>query len=356
MTLPDANQEDLPDIDAGLAEMATETTAGELLKKQGQRKKLKVVSQRQLKAQISEWIQAALTQITAGRADLLGDDERQKIMQDAESRVQEAMAKARELESDRERMAREREELEIRLSRQTSSAGIDQELLDSIEQLKARLSAAEQQASEAQQDVLVVEEDLDNTKRMLQATIDEKDRLNDTIKSHMVHTTDLVQGVLELDNELYAGKHQEDNPVADDVEMEAAFFHDFEVGSQVVSTLSSDVTNLRDEVASGPSLGDRDKAVFAQLKAGSLDAVDVAAPVDGLIEALDGVRTETVALQQAANAESVVVSGLIDADGAENHAEALAETTKVAREIAAALAAAPPTWATLRLRTTKQTD
>ena len=85
-----------------------------------------------------------------------------------------------------------------------------------------------------------------------------------------------------------------------------------------------------------------DLELLAQLKSGSLRAVDVAAPVANLIEALDGARTEAVAFQsviaQATGSarSQQSLSELPDAEG--NPAEVLAAATTVGRELAAEFA------------------
>ncbi|MHC5066953.1 MAG: coiled-coil domain-containing protein [Planctomycetota bacterium] len=376
--MPD--QEKLPDIDAGLAELSQETTAADLLRQKGQTKKLKVINKEQLKAQIQEWIRQALNSVVAANAASLEDHEREAFIQQTEVKVQELMRRNRQAEADRAKEAEERNRLEERLDSLASDHGANEELRNTIRDLQDRLQRAETSAQDAQADLVVVEEDLDNTKKVFRTTLEEKERLNTTVREHMMHASDLVGRVLELDAAYYGNRHSVENPLTDDdAAPGAAFYHDFVVGAAVVGTLSDDLARLRqitsaaassgssakhvavsvpadnaltldldDEVAAesaptaaeGEQLLERDLELISQLRSGSLEAVDVAAPVENLAEALSGVRSEVVALHQVlAPGVPFNVSPLPDdIHDDDNPAEVIAEITHVSRELATCLA------------------
>jgi len=341
--MSESEPESLPDIDAGLEDLSTETTAADLLRQQGQRKKLKVINQKQLKAQIQEWIKHAINEIMADNAERFEDSERNAMIEQAEVRVQDLMRRNAEMEADRQRESEARRAAEERLQQLAAEHGADDELQNSIAQFQERLEKAELVAEEAQQDLLVVEQDLDNTKKMFQQTLSEKDRLNDTVRQHMLHTTDLVAKVLALDADYYASQHQQQNPADEEAEGAEAFYHDFAVGAEVIETLSGDLERLRD-ITEGEAEGsgahaqllERDLELIEQLKQGSLSAVDVAAPVENLIEALDGARGEVVELARATGKDEVGIAALPEGDG--DPAEVLAGATGVVRQLTAELA------------------
>ncbi|MEK7416098.1 MAG: hypothetical protein AAB263_22570, partial [Planctomycetota bacterium] len=126
-----------------------------------------------------------------------------------------------------------------------------------------------------------------------------------------------------------------------------SFYHDFDVGAKVIATLQTDLERLRGitkqqaEEGAKPKLLEADLAMLEQLKSGSLSAVDVAAPVAGLIEALDGARAEAEAFEEQVAAATgasnqQTLTELPDAQG--DAAAVLAGATTVVRELAASLA------------------
>ena len=150
--------ENLPDIDAGLKELSTEYTAADLLRKEGQRKKLKVINRDQLKAQIQDWIRKAVDEGMAERAGSLSEAERESLMQQAEERVQEAMRRSQEAEQRRQEAEAGRTELESRLTQLAADHNASDELQQTIAQLQERLQRAEMVADEAQLDAALTED------------------------------------------------------------------------------------------------------------------------------------------------------------------------------------------------------
>ena len=121
-----------------------------------------------------------------------------------------------------------------------------------------------------------------------------------------------------------------------------------------MATLSSDLERLRG-IAQGAEAREQavveqqrelssDLKLLEELKAGNLKAVDVAAPVFGLAEAVEGARAEAEAFDGAVaeatgRPVTAVYTAVPEADGAEP-AEVIAGTTQVVRELGAALARA----------------
>ncbi len=336
-----ANEPIISDIDlaSSLSQMAENTTAAELVRKQGQSKKVKVLSERKL----MEWIHAILNQQLAGRQDSFSDQEKEELLR----KTQEELAKRiqREQTAERER-AKAQAELEQVMSQISASGGDSAGLEEALKALRAQLEEAQAARLDLEQDTYELQDQLQEKLNLLSTTIAEKDKLRDAVRNQMLRSNALVEGVLGLDSQYYANRHQEQNPVDDEAGDDERFYHDFDIGAAVIQTLSQDLEKLRTITGTlGDGTGDQrsleqDLALLSQVKSGSLHAMDVAAPISGLVEALAGARIEAEALDEAV-AEATggaahPISELPDADG--DPGEVLAGATAVVRELAAELA------------------
>ncbi len=333
---------ELPDIASSLNQLGTTTTAAELVRKQGQTKKVKVISEKKL----MEWIMALLRQHMAGKADAFSDAEKEELLR----KTQEELAKRilREQNSETER-SRVQGELEKAMGVLSNAQASQSDLDDAIAALRTQLAEAENAKADLQQDNYDLQDQLNEKISLLSSTLAEKEKLRDTVRSQMVRMSALVEGVIGIDNQYYGSRHQEQNPVAEDAEGEEQFYHDFDVGAKVIATLGLDLERLRGiaaaaaEMANDPrsNLLEGDLALLEQLKDGSLAAIDVAQPVAGLIEALDGARSAGEALEDAVvratgnTAQRHQFTAVPDADGVP--AEVLAGATTVVRELGAEL-------------------
>ena len=224
----------MPDIDAGLSGIASETTAGALLKQQGQRKKIKVMRESALRG----FINSAMTSVMADNSRV-SDEERQRIAADMEQRVQTAMKEAAKRETEAKAMSEERElDLQRQLTHAREQAGDSEALNQALEELQRRVKTAESAADEARADLMSLQGDLENTQRMLQQSINQRDverqereREKEVFREHMLRTTDLVQLVFNLDRDHYAGRHQEQFAIDEEAEatIEDQLFNDFKI-------------------------------------------------------------------------------------------------------------------------------
>ena len=327
------------DLASSINAMAESTTAAELVRRQGQTKKVKVLSERKL----MEWISTLMAQQFAAKADSFSDAEKEELLKKTQEELALRIKREQTLEKER---AVAQAELEKALAEVTSAQGSGQDFEQAIAALKARLAETETRAGDLQQDTFELQDQLQEKLSLLSSTITEKDKLRDTVRQQMIRSGSLIEGVLGLDQAYYAGRHAEGNQVSDDASDEERFFHDFDIGAKVVESLRADLDRLRTITAGSAASGERllasDLELLAQLKSGNLHAVDVAAPVANLIEALDGARTEAEAFQavisQATGSarSQHSLSMLPDADG--DPAEVLAGATTVARELASELA------------------
>lgn len=331
------------DLASSINAMAESTTAAELVRRQGQTKKVKVLSERKL----MEWISALLKQHLAAKEDSFSDSEKEALLK----QTQEELARriAREQAAEAERSKAEAALQEALAQAEQAKSGTSAEMDQAIAALKERLAQSEARIAEVQQDSYEMEDQLKEKLSLLSTTIGEKDKLRETVRRQMIRSGALIEGVLGLDATYYASRHAEQNPVSDDAEAEERFFHDFDIGAKVIESLSSDLERLRGitaQAAQAAPAGDRllasDLEMLAQLKSGNLKAMDVAAPVENLIEALDGARTEAEAFAAAvakatgSGRTQQSISVLPEAEG--DPAEVLASATAVTREIAAELA------------------
>ncbi len=336
-----ANEQVISDIDlaSSLSQMAENTTAAELVRRQGQSKKVKVLSERKLMA----WILALLNQHLASKQDSFSDQEKEELLRRTQEELARRIQREQAAEGERTRIQAELAQVMEQISaNQGDQTGLD----EALRALKARLEEVENLNSDLQQDAYELQDQLQEKLNLLSSTIAEKDHLRDAVRNQMLRSNALVEGVLGLDAQYYAGRHQEHNPVADDASNDEGFYHDFDVGALVIKTLSVDLEKLRSITGKlGDASGDQrsleqDLDLLTQVKAGNLHAMDVAAPVSGLIEALAGARAEAEALDetiaQATGGQPHLISALPDADG--DAAEVIAGATAVARELATELA------------------
>ena len=327
------------DLVSSLSQMAESTTAAELVRRQGQGKRVKVLSERKL----MDWILLMLNQHLASKQDSFSDQEKEELLRNAMEEIARRSKREQAAEAERSRIQAELQEVMAQISAKQGDNG---ELDEALKALKARLEEVETVNSDLQQDSYDLQDQLQEKLNLLSSTIAEKDRLRDAVRNQMLRSNALVEGVLGLDATYYSGRHQEENPVAEEASDDEGFYHDFDVGALIIQTLSQDLEKLRSITGKlGDDRGDQrsleqDLDLLTQVKAGSLHAMDVAAPVSGLIEALAGTRTEAEALdEEIANAtggQPQPISELPDADG--DPAEVIAGATAVVRELASELA------------------
>jgi len=288
-----ADHEAIEDIDRGLNDLARMTTAADLVKQRGEKRKVRVLSKRRLK----EFISSMVTSATAEMASELTAGDRAKIEEEAQRKVQDILDRAK----DAEKNIKASEEDRQKLLNRVELAGGDEELSQEVDRLHDQLSESQHLAEERLQDLLIVEDELENIRKMHRVAIDERDRQGRSNKGWVLNSTELVQGILALDNDYYGGRHQEaDPPPEDPADPEEAFFHDFKVCAAVIGSLGEDLARLRSiteaQGASGRLL-ERDLALLEELKQGSLRALDLAHPINALTEAANGLRSEVQKLQ-----------------------------------------------------------
>lgn len=345
MTPP--NDQPLPDVAFHLDQLAEKTTAADLVRRKGQSKQLKVISEKKL----MDWILALLRQHMAGKADAISDEEKQELVAKVQAELQKRMQIERELTAARAQREADQEKVQQALaSSQRTTADYEQ----AIASYKAQLENLQKTIDDLQQDNFDLRDELSHKAAMLQTTIEEKDRdrenvratLQQALRDQIKRSGALIDGVLGLDQTYYGGRHADENPVAESATTEEQFYHDFDVAAKVTGTLATDLQRLREIAQSSggerPSdLLEGDLQLLAQLKSGSLAAVDVADPVAGLVEAVDGARAEAMALERdTAQAtgmhQPTPVSALPDAEG--KPAEVIAGATQVVRELGSLLA------------------
>ena len=348
-----ASQEKLPDIANSLEHLGETTTAAELVRTRGQSKKLRVISERKL----MEWIEAMLGQHLAGKADTFSDQEKEALLKKTQDELARRIKREQDADNERERVKRE---LDQAMSVLSNAQGSQADLDEALAALKAKLVETEQINQDLQQDNYDLHDKLNEKMALLSSTIAEKETLRTTVRNQMIRSNALVEGVLGLDTQCYGARHQDENPVNEEAAEEEQFYHDFDVGAKVIGTLSGDLTRLRslaqqaEEQQQDPRLGllEADLKLIEELKQGSLQATDVAQPVSGLVEALEGMRTEAEQLELAVNdalgvsAGATQISAIPDAGG--EPAEVLAGSTGATREIAASLARTRTRVAALR--------
>jgi len=333
----------LPDIAFGLNQLGKETTAAELVRSQGQSTKLKVISEKKLMS----WIESILNRHRAGQADAMSDEEKQELLAKAQMEIQRRLKLEGELAKEKERRAAEVELAQAKLASSTKSTA-DYEA--AIAAYKLQLEQRDKTIEDLQQDTFELQDELNQKVALLSSTMQEKEaekeKLQHGLRSQMMRSSDLLGGVIGLDNDYYGSHHQANMPASDSATAEEQFYHDFDVGSAIIATLAADLGRVRGIAQStgstDGSLLESDLALLAQLKAGSLGAMDVASPVASLVEAITAARAQAQALEIATNeatglpAPTAALSQVPDAEG--DPATVIAGTTQVVRELESLLA------------------
>jgi ABC-type transporter Mla subunit MlaD len=333
------------DLKQSLGQLGRETTAADLVRAKGQTRKVRVVSESQLMG----WILKLLQQQLAGKADAFSDSEKEELLQKTQDELTRRIKREQELASERDKARQEIDALMARLARQGAVADGDGDVLND---LKRQLDEREKLVQDLQADNDDLRDQLGEKIGLLSTTIAEKDKLRDTVRSQMVRTSGLIEGVLNLDAIYYGSLHQNGNPVSESASAEEQFYHDFDVGAQIVSTLATDLERMHAIARTGPvpAMSDEQGAVMAhnlalleQMTAGSLHAVDVADPVASLVAALEGARDEAMAFSGAiaealggAPGQNAAFTELPEPGG--DPAETLASSTSVVRELGRELA------------------
>ena len=350
---PEQPMEDLSQSLAGLGES---TTAAELVRTKGQSKKLKVITEKQL----MEWVNAVITRHMAGKVDSISDKEKEEMLKKVQDELAKRIKRDQDTQGERDRMKADLDKAMAKVAESQSNAASAEQTEEAINSLRKALAERQQMIEELQQDKYEIEDQLAVNRALASTTLAEKDEMGEkhkqAMKNYMLRANTLVEGVLGLDNQLYGGRHIDENPVLEDAPDAEQFYHDYDVGAQIIDTLSNDLQRLRGIAQSAQkqteslardqrmNLLEGDLALLEQLKGGSLAAVDVAEPVEGLVEAMNGARTEAQQLERTGKQALGMVAGREDAIAAVpstdsgSPAEVLAGTTNVVREFAAVLA------------------
>jgi chromosome segregation ATPase len=356
MPKPMNSDQPIPDISQSLGQLGETTTAAELVRTKGQSKKLKVITEKQL----MEWVNAVLRQHMAGKVDSISDREKEELLKKTQDELAKRIKREQDAQSERDRLKADLDSAMAKVANAQASTASTEQMSEALEALKAKLLETEQVNQDLQHDNYDLHDQLNEKMALASTTIAEKDAMEDrhkqAMKNYMLRANAMVEGVLALDNQLYGGRHFEDNPVPEDAGDEEQFYHDYDVGAKVIETLSNDLQRLRGivqnttqkdaERAADPRMNllESDLSLLEQLKQGSLSAVDVAEPVEGLVEAMNGARTEAQQLEHTGKQSLGVAAGREDAiaavpDTASGQAaEVLAGTTGVVRELAAVMA------------------
>jgi chromosome segregation ATPase len=346
----------IPDLSHSLGQLGETTTAAELVRSKGQSKKVRVITEKKL----MDWILSLINQHMASKQDAITDRDKEELLKKTQDELNRRIKREQDAQADRDRMKADLERAMAKISDAQSSAASAEQMSDAIKALKEKLEESERTKEDIQQEVYELHDQLAEKMALTSTTIAEKENLENNhrqaMKTYMMHANPLIEGVIALDNQLYGNRHNEENPVPEDASSEQEFYHDYDVGAKIIETLSNDLQRMRsiakkaaqkdNEIANDPRMGllESDLQLLEQLKAGSLDAVDVAEPIEGLVEAMSGVRLEAQQLEQTGKAALGVSGGRDDtilavpeADSG-SPAEVIAGTMNVARELAAVVA------------------
>jgi chromosome segregation ATPase len=350
---PDSSMQDLS---KSLGQLGESTTAAELVRTKGQSKKLKVITEKQL----MEWVNTVISRHMVGKVDSISDREKEEMLKKVQDELAKRIKREQETQAERDRMKADLDKAIAKVADVQANAASREQTDEAIESLKKALEERELMIQELQQDKYEIEDQLAENRALASTTIAEKEALEDrhkqAMKNYMLRANAMVEGVLGLDHQLYGGRHVDENPVLDEAADEEQFYHDYDVGAMIIDTLQTDLQRLRsiaqsakqqdEKNANDPRMNllEGDLKLLEQLKEGKLSAVDVAEPVEGLVEAMDGARTEAQQLEHTGKSALGTAAGREDAlssvpdTSSGEAAKVIAGTTNVARELAAVMA------------------
>lgn len=317
------------DIASSLSQMTESTTAAELVRRQGQTRKVKVVSERKL----MEWILALLKQHMAAKEDNFSDQEKAELLR----KTQDELAKRIQRQQTAEReQAQAQEQLEQAMTR-LAEAHTNQDMSSAVEALRARLVEAENRSQDLQQDNFEMQDQLQEKLALLSTTIIEKNKLRDTVRQQMIRSGQLVEGVIRLDEICYGSKHVTENPVNEEASAEERFFQDFAVGCKIIAALGDDLERMRGPATPHIFMESSPTGLIEQVTHAVEASAEVAGPVGDLVSALESAREETMTLRQTvaeatgARPTQTALSAVPDADG--DAGQVLGGATTILREI-----------------------
>ena len=320
------------------------TTAGELLKQRGQKKKLRTINKRDLKNFIAQEVAAAVDAAIAG-TEALADEDKDRIRGEVEERVQERLRTAQDLQQKVAEREEQNQQLRERIDALAKDHADDESLQETLRQLQKENDELRQNYEDAQGNVDVLEHEVDSLQKMYQTSLGQKDQANQTLRQNILRTTDLVQIFLSLELRIlwWSLIKQIKTEAKDDEDPLADFFHDFATVAAIATSLQNDLQKLREisqqssegatAANAGASLLEEDFGVLARLKAGAVGDLDLFDPIGTLATAINGLRTtvvhRAVSEGQQANIREV------DEDVLDGLEPVLLESTQAIREIEA---------------------
>ena len=346
----------IQDLSKSLGQLGESTTAAELVRTKGQSKKLKVITEKQL----MEWVNTVISRHMIGKVDSISDQEKEEMLKKVQDELAKRIKREQETQAERDRMKADLDKAMAKVADVQANAANREQTDEAIGSLKKALEERELMIQELQQDKYEIEDQLAENRALASTTISEKEALENrhkqAMKNYILRANAMVEGVLGLDHQLYGGRHVDENPVPDEAADEEQFYHDYDIGAMIIDTLQTDLQRLRsiaqsakqqdEKNANDPRMNllEGDLKLLEQLKEGKLSAVDVAEPVEGLVEAMDGARTEAQQLEHTGKSALGTAAGREDAlssipdTSSSEAAKVIAGTTNVAREMAAVMA------------------
>jgi len=231
------------DVKKGLEQLTEETTAADLIRRQGQNKRLRTISERKLLDWMAQAVGTELTKALHAREETISDDEKERIQQQAIAQVQNQVKQFKE---DSKRAEARMLELQQQYEEALASAEGNAQVQANMERLQERAQESEERANEVQQELFELEDKFNENAQLLSTTIAEKDRLQTTNRELLLQSSEVVQAILALDADAYGERHanayQEQNPEGPEEGRE--FFADYEIADRVVQTLKGDLDRL----------------------------------------------------------------------------------------------------------------
>ena len=143
------------------------------------------------------------------------------------ARAAKAENEVKHREGQKLKMQQEISALQSEAADETANEGEQlKQAMATIAKLQMEYEQAHRDTDVLRLDVYELQDQLNTKMALSRTTMEEKDRLKATMQGLMIRAGDLSGGVLQLDQAYYAGRHGEENEVAEDIELTEQFFHD----------------------------------------------------------------------------------------------------------------------------------
>jgi chromosome segregation ATPase len=229
------------DLDSSLRLIGEVTTAKDLARRQDITGSLRVVSRKSL----TKLIESLVNQAISSREDAFTDQEKDLLLKAAQAEL--AVRAAREQRAFLEQVAVQAE-LDDALHNLKRFNKVDQEFEQALNSVKLKLRDTEQRTEGLRAQNAELQDEVKEKLTLLTSTVAEKEKLRESIRVQVIHSSSIIQKILELDRVFYGGSHAQQINLRENAADAEVLFQEFSVGAKVLEDLQGHLQVLRKEI------------------------------------------------------------------------------------------------------------